>query len=113
MFKEQKNLVDFIQQRNALALLLALHHLSNPHWNTVEDYCLNELGLESFSWQSYDKMCKQLVRMGLAIRVKIRTNAQDYRLNDYGHQVVITIEEALDKINAFSSVLKNHTSHGS
>jgi hypothetical protein len=104
MFKETGSIIGFLEHRTALALLLALHHLPNPHWKTIEDYWLNELGLVCFTWNSYNRLCKQLVKIGLATQIKTRANAHEYRLNDYGHQVAIAVEEALEKINSFSTI---------
>lgn len=99
MSAKSRRLIDYVEQRNAVTVLLALHHLSSPHWKVVEVYSLRELGTVSLSWQSYKRLCKQLVTIGLAEYVERSTNARDYRLTKYGHQIASIIEEALKKIS--------------
>jgi len=90
----------YIQQRNALTVLIALHKLPNPHWRAIKRYSIENLKVASLSDHSYERLCKQLVEIGLAEPIKRSVRAYDYRLTQYGYTAAEIIEKALTKIES-------------
>ena len=87
--------IDYLQQRNAITVLRALHHIENPRWSLVKDYAIQKLGTRSLSDYSYRRLCRQLVKLKLAEAVERGPLKRDYHLTELGHETAETIEEAL------------------
>jgi hypothetical protein len=88
-------LKNYLEQRNAITVLLALHCLPNPTWGMVRDFALMELHVQSLSDYSYRSLCKQLVGMGLAEAIKVDRMKSNYRLTKAGHEAATAIDQAL------------------
>lgn len=111
MTERSNNLVEYFQQPHSIDVLLALHHLPNPHWSLVEEYILGELGASSISDYCYRCRCQDLVTFGLAKPVKRRGYGplkKDYHLTPLGHKTVEIIEPALTRAERWRKrALKN------
>ena len=98
MFRKNDSVIDYLQQRNAVTVLTALHHISNPHWSLVKEYAIKKLGAMSLSDYSYRRLCKQLVALELAEAVERDSIKRDYHLTANGHETAKIIEGALRRI---------------
>jgi DNA-binding HxlR family transcriptional regulator len=103
MFVENNGLIDYFQQRNAINVLRALHHIDNPHWSLVKSFSIQKLGVSSLSDVCYRKLCQQLVALGLAESVARDAVKKDYRLTRQGHETAEIIEEAIIRIEKWRS----------
>jgi DNA-binding HxlR family transcriptional regulator len=92
------SLIGYLEQRNALTVLRALHHISNPHWSLVKEYAIKKLEARSLSDYSYRRLCKQLVSLNLARMVERDPVKKDYHLTHSGHETARIIEEALERV---------------
>ena len=98
MFRKNNSLTDYLEQRNAITVLKALHHIPNPHWSLVKEYAIKKIGAPSLSDYSYRRLCKQLVALELAEAVKRDPIKRDYHLTKSGHETAKIIEEALRRV---------------
>jgi hypothetical protein len=98
MLGPNKGLKDYLQQRNAINVLLALHHVPNPQWGKVKKYVLENLRVTSLSDYSYRRLCKELVKIRLARAVASGSLKNDYHLTERGHETAAIIEQALQRV---------------
>lgn len=96
--KELNSYIDYFQQRNAIIVLRALHHLENPHWSLVKKYAIEKLGTPSLADLSYRKSCKQLVNLELAEAVERDSLKRHYYLTESEHEIAEVIEKAFVRI---------------
>jgi len=92
------DLIDYLEQRNAITVLRALHHITNPRWGLVKDHAIKKLGAKSLSDYSYRRLCKQLVTLKLANSVERDPVKMDYHLTRSGHEMARIIEESLVRV---------------
>lgn len=95
MLEENVGMIGYLQQRNAINILRALHHVRNPSWSSIREYTIHELRARSISDVCYRRLCKQLVALGLAAFVERDPLKRDYYLTEQGHEAAEIIDEAI------------------
>jgi len=111
MFGNNNSLIGYLEQRNAITVLRALHHIHNPHWSLVKEYALKDLGARSLSDYCYRRLCKQLVALDLAKPIERGSMKTDYHLTEEGHETARILEEAVQRLEKWRIRALKSTKH--